>query len=98
MQKEQEKPKVKTPKLKEIRLSVNIADHDLNIKVNQADKFLEKKHQVRFTLKLVGRMRDREDLAKDVLEKATNLLTHCGTKTGISSKGSTLSCVCNPKK
>ena len=47
--------KAKKVKLKEIRLTPNIAEHDLNIKLRQATKFLEKGNQVRITVMYRGR-------------------------------------------
>ena len=41
--------------LKEIRLRPKIDDHDRNIKVNHAHKFIEKGHKVQFTMLFRGR-------------------------------------------
>lgn len=55
--------------LKEIELSVNIADHDLDTKVNQARKFLESGHKVKVTLKMKGReLTRREENKKSILK------------------------------
>ena len=43
------------PTAKEIRLSPNIDDNDLNTKVNNARKFLEKGNKVKVTLRFRGR-------------------------------------------
>jgi len=85
-------------KLKSIRLSATIADHDLKTKAKQADKFLKKKHQVRFNVQLKGRLISRPELAYEILDKIICTLEYCGTKTKYTFKGITVSCVCNPKK
>jgi translation initiation factor IF-3 len=46
--------KQKKIKLKEIRFRPRIADHDLNTKLRQAAKFLEKGNQVRITVMYRG--------------------------------------------
>ena len=49
------KKKQKVTEVKEIRLSPNIDDNDLNTKANQARKFLEKGDKVKVTLRFRGR-------------------------------------------
>jgi translation initiation factor IF-3 len=62
--------KNKQPKpLKEIQLSVNIAKHDLETKVNNAKKFIEDGSRVRVILSMKGReLARREDNKKSILE------------------------------
>ncbi|HAE80254.1 MAG: translation initiation factor IF-3 [Clostridium sp.] len=56
LRKEKEaKKKQKSIEVKEIRLSPNIDDNDLNTKVNNARKFLEKGNKVKVTLRFRGR-------------------------------------------
>ena len=55
--------------LKEIQLSVNIAKHDLETKVNNAKRFIEDGSRVRVTLAMKGReLSRREDNKKSILE------------------------------
>ena len=55
--------------LKEIQLSVNIAKHDLETKVNNAKRFIEDGSRVRVTLAMKGReLSRREDNKKPILE------------------------------
>ena len=90
--------------MKELRLTVNTADHDLQTKAKQADKFLvgkkdgTDKEQVRFNVMLKGRLIGRPELAYEVLDKITSMLTHMSTKTTYSMKGNIVSCTVNPKK
>jgi translation initiation factor IF-3 len=84
--------------LKEIRLSPNIAQHDLEIKAKQVDKFLAKKIQVRINLEVRGRLATKMESFFPIVEKFILLLSNASTTTSITNKGKTLSCVVNPKK
>ena len=58
--------------IKEIQLSANIAEHDLQTKVNNAKKFIEKGNNVRVVLTLRGReMTRQEENQKSILEFIT---------------------------
>jgi translation initiation factor IF-3 len=50
--------------LKEIQLSVNISDHDLQTKANNARKFIENGNKVKATLTMKGRELTRRDESK----------------------------------
>jgi translation initiation factor IF-3 len=55
--------------LKEIQLSVNIASHDLQTKVNNAKKFIEDGSKVRVILSMKGReLNRREENKRSILE------------------------------
>ena len=49
------KKKQKVIEVKEVRLSPNIDDNDLNTKINAARKFIEKGNKVKVTLRFRGR-------------------------------------------
>ena len=49
------KKKQKVVEIKEVRLSPNIDENDLNTKINQARKFLSKGNRVKVTLRFRGR-------------------------------------------
>ena len=68
--KKQEKKNKQTPTpIKEIHLSVNIAQHDLETKVKQAIGFLSKGHKVKIVLTMKGReVTRREENKKSMLE------------------------------
>lgn len=55
--------------LKEIRLTYTISDHDLETRVNQAEKFLQKGNRVRVTLRLRGRQNALEGFAREKIQK-----------------------------
>lgn len=69
LKKAAKKNKQQVKPLKEIQLSVNIAKHDLEIKANNAKKFIEDGSRVRVTLAMKGReLSRREDNKKSILE------------------------------
>lgn len=69
LKKSAKKNKQATKPLKEIQLSVNIAKHDLETKVNNARKFIEDGSRVRVTLSMKGReLSRREENKKSILE------------------------------
>lgn len=71
--KEQRKNQVKID-VKEIKLSVKIAENDINYKVKHAREFLEEGKHVRFRVFLKGREMANPDSAKDVLLKVWSML------------------------
>lgn len=71
-------PKTKSGELKNVRLSFNISDHDLETRTKQAEKFLNKGYKVRIEMKLRGRQKGLLDFAKTKVEK---FLKQLGGKT-----------------
>jgi len=63
-----------TATLKEIRLRPETDKHDLEIKLNHAREFLQKGHQVQFTMFFRGRQMLHKDHGYAVLEQITQLL------------------------
>ena len=62
------KKKQKTIEIKEVRLSPNIDENDLNTKVNAARKFIEKGNKVKVSLRFRGREMAHIDSSKHILE------------------------------
>ena len=62
------KKKQKVTEVKEIRLSPNIDDNDLNTKANQAKKFLDKGDKVKVTLRFRGREMAHISSNKQILD------------------------------
>ena len=62
------KKKQKTIEVKEVRLSPNIEENDLNTKVNSARKFIEKGDKVKVTLRFRGREMAHMQQSKHVLD------------------------------
>lgn len=69
MKKKAKQNKQQSKPVKEITLSVNIADHDLETKANAARKFIESGHKVKAVLKMRGRELTRRDENKKSLLK-----------------------------
>jgi len=59
---------------KEIRLGLNIDTGDLNTKVKQGQKFLDKGSHLIVSVMLRGRERGKQDLAKDLLNTFAELV------------------------
>ncbi len=58
-----------TSEVKGIRLSVRIGDHDLEVKCDQAQKFLDRGDKVKIELILRGREHGKLDLAYDIIKQ-----------------------------
>lgn len=77
----------RSPKLKEVQLSMNIDPHDLGIKVNHAAEFLAGGHGVKVILQLRGREKAHPDLGRIQVENFLRAL--CPSKSvKIQSHGS----------
>lgn len=62
------KKKQKVIEIKEVRLSPNIEENDINTKVSSARKFLEKGDKVKVTLRFRGREMARMSASKHILD------------------------------
>jgi translation initiation factor IF-3 len=63
------KKKQKTIDIKEVRLSPNIEENDLNTKVNAARKFIEKGDKVKVTLRFRGREMAHMNASRHILDE-----------------------------
>lgn len=61
--------KQKTIEVKEVRLTPNIEDNDLNTKMNNARKFIEKGDKVKVTLRFRGRELAHVSNSKQILDQ-----------------------------
>lgn len=68
------KKKQKTVDLKEVRLSPNIETNDMNTKVNNARKFIEKGNKVKITLRFRGREMAHMQQSRHILDDFAKLL------------------------
>lgn len=75
--KEQRKNQTKIV-VKEIKLSVKIAENDVNYKVKHAREFLEKGYHVKFRVFLRGREMAHPEAAKEVLEHVWPMVEDIG--------------------
>lgn len=64
--------------LKEIRLRPKIDDHDRDIKVNHAIKFLEKGNKVQFTMLFRGREMMHVDHGREIMNQVTESVSEVG--------------------
>lgn len=64
-----EKAKQKKVEIKGIRLSLRISDHDKEVRIKQAEKFLNQDDKVKLEILLRGRERQHADLAKEIINK-----------------------------
>lgn len=69
------KKKQKTIEIKEVRLSPNIEENDLNTKVNNARKFLAKGNKVKVTLRFRGREMAHMQASKHILTEFAEILS-----------------------
>lgn len=61
--------------LKEIQLKANISDHDLQTKVNNIDRFLERGDKVKVIVRLKGRERDNPQRAHNLINRVAETVT-----------------------
>ncbi len=93
------KKKQKQIELKEIRLSPNIDDNDLNTKLNNARKFLAKGNKVKVTLRFRGRemahMKQSQHIMTDIAEMMSDVAV---VEKDPKQEGRTISMVLAEKK
>lgn len=71
-QKQAEKKKQRTGEVKGIRLSYNMGKHDIEMRVKQANKFLDKGNKVKMEMILRGRQKAHPEHVKDVFQEFMN--------------------------
>ncbi len=59
--------KQKTTQLKELKMSPNIEEHDVQVRVRQARKFLENEDKVKITIMFRGREIVHSDIGRELL-------------------------------
>ncbi len=88
-----QKAKQKKIEIKGVRLSLKIGPHDLELRKNQALKFLEKGNKVKVELILRGREKAHADRAKELMRDFANTLqeeTELLTEKDVSRQGGRL--------
>ncbi|MGC8873370.1 MAG: translation initiation factor IF-3 [Chloroflexia bacterium] len=66
--------KQRTVDIKEVRLRPKIGEHDLQIKIRAARRFLEEGNRVKVTLRFRGRESAHTDIAEDLLKQVATML------------------------
>jgi len=71
MQKKELEKRKNTKKIdtKEIRIGINIGEHDYKVKVNHAKEFIQDGHKVKFAMILRGRQNHHKDIGRDMFAK-----------------------------
>lgn len=75
LKKNAKKNKPTVSKVKEIQLKVNISDHDIEIKVNHAKKFIEEGDKVKVVLMMKGRELSRREENKKTIYKFLDMIS-----------------------
>lgn len=89
----------KVTSLKEIRLSVKIEDHDLEVKIKSATKFLQDGHKVKAGIRFKGRQQKYASAGNDVLAKFAEALKEVAAVEKIPfQEGRNLMMILSPKK
>jgi translation initiation factor IF-3 len=68
------KKKQKVVTVKEVKLRPNIEEHDFNVKLKNAQRFLEDGDKVKVTIMFRGRELSHPELGKQILVKMANIL------------------------
>lgn len=69
---QQQRAKAKKVEIKGVRISLKIGDHDRDMRLKQAQKFLDEGHRVRVEMILRGREKGRGDLARELMQSFVN--------------------------
>lgn len=96
-----QKAKQKKVDIKGIRLSLKISKHDKNIRIEQAKKFLEKGHKIKFELNLRGREHQHTDLAVNIVKEIIETLKvdyEIETESPIAKQGGKIITLIHTKK
>nr|WP_041607806.1 translation initiation factor IF-3 [Halobacteroides halobius] len=65
-------------KTKEVQLSANIEDHDFNVKVKMAKRFLNNKNKVKVSLRFRGREIVHKDLGYELMDRLAEQVSDIG--------------------
>jgi len=88
-----QKAHAKTVEVKGVRLSLRIGEHDLEVRRQQALRFMEEGDRVRVEIILRGRERQHADLARKILEDFTVSLPDIRVDQPFQRQGGVLSMV-----
>lgn len=69
-----QKAQSKEVDIKGVRLSLNIGEHDLEVRHQQAKKFLERGDKVKAEIRLRGREKAHQDVAREVMMRFLKLI------------------------
>ncbi len=100
---QKQKAQQKKTDLKCVRLSVRIGEHDLNVRLEQAKKFLSRGDKLKIELIMRGRERQHINLGEEVLRKFVSTLRadeelSIATEEGLTRQGGRITMVLTNKK
>ena len=84
--------------LKEIKIKLNIADNDLNIKVNHILDFLKNGNKVKISIPLKGRELAHKDVGFAMLTKVMAMFSTYNVETSPNMEGKTIYSIISNKK
>ena len=94
----EQRVKQKKTELKGIRLSLRISKHDLQFRLNRAQKFLEGGNKIKIEMVLKGRERQHMDLAQEIINKfISNLGEEILIEQPLTRQGGRLTIIINKK-
>lgn len=93
------KKKQKTVNVKEIRMTPRTDNHDIEVKANNASKFLSKGDKVKVTVRFRGREMGHTDIGFDVLNKFAERVSEISdVEKKAKLEGRNMTMVLTPKK
>jgi len=70
--------KQKTVTTKEVKIRPNIEQHDLDVKIRRAKKFIEDGNKVRFSMQFRGREHEHKDIGMKVMVGVRDIIEEIG--------------------
>ncbi len=93
------KKKQHTAEVKEVKMRYKIEDHDYQVRINQAKRFLHDGDKVKATIMFRGREIQHTDLAEDLLKRmATDLQEVAEVQQAPKKEGRSMMMLLSPKK
>ncbi len=93
------KKKQKTTEIKEVRLRPKIEEHDYQVKLRQAQRFLKNGDKTKVTLMFRGREMTHLDIGKKLLDRLANDITDFGlVETAARMEGKSMGMILTPHK
>lgn len=93
------KKKQHTSDVKEVKMRYKIEEHDYNVCVNRAERFLKAGDKVKATVMFKGREIQHKDLAETLLKRLANdLLSHGEVQQEPKQEGRNMTMMLSPKK
>ena len=88
----------KTGSIKELKMSPKISEHDYQVRVTSAKKFLSKGHKVKLTVFFRGREITHPELGKEIINRFIGDIKEIGApESSIQTTGKLFGVLFNPK-